>query len=87
MTEREVTRMTITDWTGFIGVTILLVAFFLNLRDVIQKDSLVYILLNIFGAGIACIASILLKYLPFIILEACWTIVSVYGLMKYLKAR
>jgi hypothetical protein len=79
--------MTITDWTGFIGVTILLVAFFLNLRDIIQKDSLVYILLNITGAGIACIASILLKYLPFIILEGCWTIVSFYGLIKYLKIK
>ena len=79
--------MTITDWTGFIGVTILLVAFFLNLRDVIQKDSLIYILLNIIGAALACLASILLKYVPFIVLEAVWTIVSIYELLKYLKAK
>jgi hypothetical protein len=79
--------MTITDWTGFIGVTILLVAFFLNLRDLIKKDSLTYLLLNTVGAGIACLASILLKYLPFIILEGCWTIVSVYGLINYLKVK
>ena len=79
--------MTLTDWIGFIGVTILLVAFFLNLRDVIAKDSLIYLLLNMIGAGIACLASVLLKYLPFIILEGCWTFVSVYGLVNYLKTK
>lgn len=79
--------MTITDWTGFIGVTLLLVAFFLNLRDFISKDSLAYLLLNLMGAGIACLASVFLNYWPFIILEGCWTIVSLYGLINYLKAK
>ncbi len=79
--------MTITDWTGFIGVTLLLVAFFLNLRDFIAKDSLAYLLLNLIGAGIACLASVFLNYWPFIILEGCWTIVSLFGLINYLKAK
>jgi len=77
--------MTITDWTGFIGVTILLIAFFLNLKDFIQKDSLTYLLLNSIGAAIACLASVMLKYVPFIILEGCWTLVSLYGLIGYMK--
>jgi hypothetical protein len=77
--------MTITDWTGFIGVTILLVAFYLNLRSLIAKNGLIYLGMNFAGAGIACIASILLKYLPFIILEGCWTIVSMYGLVRYFR--
>ena len=77
--------MTTTDWTGFIGVTILLVAYFLNLRKIIATDSLSYLLLNVAGAAIACAASILLKYLPFIILEGCWTIVSAAGLINYFK--
>ena len=79
--------MTFTDWTGFIGVTILLIAFFLNLRDIIRKDSAVYLLLNTLGAGIACFASVLLNYWPFIILEGCWTLVSMYGLVHYYKMR
>jgi hypothetical protein len=79
--------MTATDWTGFIGVTILLVAYFLNLRKIIATDSLSYLLLNVAGAAIACMASILLKYLPFIILEGCWTIVSVAGLANYFKQK
>jgi hypothetical protein len=74
--------MTQTDLIGFIGVTILLIAYFLNLTDKIAKSSLAYLLMNFIGAGTACFASILMKYLPFIILEGIWTIVSIFGLLK-----
>ncbi|MHB1148644.1 MAG: CBU_0592 family membrane protein [Lutibacter sp.] len=70
------------DWTGFIGVTLLLLAFFLNLMDKIKTDSLTYLLLNFLGAGIACLASVLLNYMPFVILEGCWALVSAVGLVK-----
>ncbi|MBP6183248.1 hypothetical protein [Flavobacterium sp.] len=79
--------MTTTDIIGFIGVTILLIAYFLNLTDKIGKDSLVYLQMNFIGAGLACLASVLMKYLPFIILEGCWTIVSAFGLLKYIKQK
>ncbi|MFA5299681.1 MAG: hypothetical protein WC389_15970 [Lutibacter sp.] len=70
------------DWTGSIGVTLLLLAFFLNLKDKIKTDSLPYLLLNFLGAGIACLASVLLNYMPFVILEGCWALVSAVGLVK-----
>lgn len=76
-----------TDLIGFIGVTILLIAFFLNLINKIEKNSLSYLLMNIVGAATACFASILLNYLPFIILEGCWTLVSAYGLIVYIKTK
>jgi hypothetical protein len=60
--------MTLTDWIGFTGVAILLLAFALNTSNRISKDHIAYILLNLTGAGIACYASILLNYWPFIIL-------------------
>lgn len=74
--------MTYTDWTGSIGVTLLLLAFFLNLIDKIKTDSFTYLLLNFMGAGIACLASVLLNYIPFVILEGCWALVSAVGLVK-----
>lgn len=77
--------MTTTDTIGFIGVTLLLIAYFLNLTDKISKDNIIYLVLNVVGAGLACFASVLMNYLPFIILEGCWTIVSAFGLIKYLK--
>lgn len=79
--------MTTRDWIGFIGVSILLIAYFLNLKDIIGKNSFTYLFLNLIGAGIACLASILLNYLPFIILEGCWTIVSAIGLLNYFKKK
>jgi nicotinamide riboside transporter PnuC len=79
--------MNTTDWIGFIGVTILLVAFFLNLTHKIKQDSLVYLAMNFIGAGIACLASVLLKYVPFIILEGSWTLVSAFGLYTYFSKK
>ena len=79
--------MTLTDWIGFIGVTILLIAYFLNLTNRLSKESLGYLSLNFMGAGIACFASILLDYMPFIILEGSWTLVSAYGIIQYFKKK
>ena len=76
-----------TDWIGSIGVAILLMAFLLNLLNRLSKDGFVYILMNVFGAGLACYASLLLNYMPFIILEGCWTLVSVFSLLKLLNSK
>jgi len=74
--------MNATDWIGFFGVTILLVAFFLNMIGKISTKSFMYILLNFVGAGLACLAAFLLNYLPFIILEGAWSLVAFFSLMK-----
>lgn len=77
--------MTQTDIIGFIGVAILLIAYFLNLNNKIGRDSLVYLQMNCVGAGLACLVSILMNYLPFIILEGSWAIVSAIEIFKYFK--
>ena len=73
------------DWIGFIGVTILLVAFLLNILNKIERNSLPYILMNVIGAGLACIASWMINYLPFVILEGTWTLVSLFALIGRLR--
>ena len=78
-------QLTLSDWIGFIGVAILLIAFLLNLLKKISSGSLVYILLNIIGAGLSCLASWLIHYLPFVILEATWTLVSLFALVRYVR--
>ena len=77
--------MTITDIIGFSGVFLLLLAFCLNLIGVLRLNSPWYLLLNLAGSGLACLASIFLHYLPFIILEAIWAIVSLVALVRSLK--
>jgi hypothetical protein len=74
------------DWIGFLGVFQILLAYALNILGKISNKSLSFILLNIFGAAMACLASIILNYWPFIILEAVWTFVSLYALLVYKKS-
>ncbi|MGB5243405.1 MAG: hypothetical protein WBN28_02750 [Lutimonas sp.] len=76
--------MNSTDWIGFIGVFQILLAYFLNVFGKISTKDLSFILLNIFGAGMACLASIMMNYIPFIILEGAWTLISVISLVKYI---
>jgi len=77
--------MSYIDWIGFIGVFQILLAYFLNVTNKIKNTDLSFKLLNLIGAGLACVASILLKYLPFITLEDIWTIVSFALLIKHYK--
>ena len=78
-------QLNLNDWIGFTGVAILLLAFLLNLLKKISSNSLPYIVMNIVGAGLACLASWLIHYIPFVILEATWTIVSVIALINYFR--
>lgn len=77
--------MNFTDWLGFIGVALILLAYFLNITDKIRNKSYTFILLNLIGASLACAASVLLNYLPFIILEGVWAFISLISLLKVLK--
>jgi len=75
------------DLIGFIGVAILLLAFLLNLLGKVSKDGLTYILMNALGGGLSCLASYLINYLPFVILEGTWMLVSILALVKMLSKR
>ena len=77
--------MTLTDCTGFTGVAILLIAFVLNASGKLSRDHIAYIFMNIIGAGIACLASVLIDYWPFIILEGAWALVSCYALIVHIR--
>ncbi|MEI2757936.1 MAG: hypothetical protein V9G42_00735 [Bacteroidia bacterium] len=70
------------DIVGFTGVFILLVAYFLHLFKIIKPDKLLYLSLNFIGAALACLASVLIHYTPFIILEALWALVSLISIFK-----
>ena len=77
--------MTIADWIGSIGVSILLVAFLLNLLKKIAQDSVSYVSMNLIGALLAGFASWMINYTPFIILEAVWVLVSMVSLISIMR--
>ena len=72
---------------GTIGTGLILIAYYLNTAGMIIKNGKLFYVMNIIGAAVACYASWLLGYRPFIILEGVWTLVSIYGLMKIMKIK
>lgn len=77
--------MNYSDIVGIIGVGLILLAYFCSIFGWMSSKSRVFFLLNIAGAGLACYASWLINYWPFVILEGTWFLVSVIGLAKNFK--
>jgi hypothetical protein len=75
-------NMSISDSLGTVGVSILLVGFFLNLFKKIQVESVGYILLNAVGAAFCGVSAYLISFYPFVVLEGVWVLVSLYALFK-----
>ena len=67
---------------GTFGVFLLLLAFFLNLFKILMQDTKTYVIMNIIGGGLSCYASILIGFLPFVILEGVWAVVAVIGFVR-----
>lgn len=79
--------MSAVDWVGSAGVFTLLLAYFLVAINVISAKSVTYTLLNLIGAVVAGVASYLLRYWPFIILEIAWSLVSLYALIEAIRIK
>ena len=74
--------MTTPDCINSVGVSLILLAFFLLTLKKVNAQNVYYNLLNFIGAGLACYGSYLIKSVPFIVLESIWCLVAFYGLIK-----
>ena len=72
---------------GFVGVSLLLIAFFLNLIGVVRAERPLYMALNLVGAALACFSSYLIRFMPFVILEGTWAVVAITALLRVLLGR
>jgi glucose-6-phosphate-specific signal transduction histidine kinase len=72
---------------GSVGVAILLVAFLLNLARLLAQDSWPYLGLNVVGAALAAYSSYLISFLPFVVLEGTWTLVTAIAIGRKLSAQ
>ena len=72
---------------GSIGVAIVLIAYFLNTERLIPVNGKLFFVMNAIGAALACLASYLINYWPFVILEGAWTLISIYGLMRTMRIK
>ena len=74
--------MDFADVVGSIGVGVLLVAFSLNLTGRMGRTSRVYQFMNLAGAGLACWASMMIGYIPFVVLEGVWSAAALGALIQ-----
>lgn len=70
------------DLTGTLGVFLILLAYFLLTTGRLDQQRKAYSMLNLVGAGLACISSVLLGSIPFMVLEGTWAAVSLWALLK-----
>jgi len=74
--------MTFDQIVGTVGVALLLAAFFLNQFGYVKAESRRYQSLNASGAALACYASYLIGFAPFVVLEAIWTAFAVVAMLR-----
>jgi hypothetical protein len=64
-----------------IGVTLILLAYFLDLKKIIPKNS-IYFLLNIFGSIFAGLGAFYVQLWPIVVLEIIWSAISIVEISK-----
>lgn len=74
--------MSFTNIIGTVGVAIILFAYYMNTIKMIPVNGKLFYTMNTIGAALACYASILIMFWPFVVLESAWTLVSIYGLIR-----
>jgi hypothetical protein len=74
--------VTPSDILGAVGVAILLAAYVLNAARYVPIDSLAYQAANAIGASLACIASAIIGFVPFVVLEGIWAAVAITAIVR-----
>ena len=67
------------DLVGSAGVGLLLLAF--TLQRVGHIDERLYAVLNTVGAGASAVASLMIGFVPFVVLESIWCLVAFWSLI------
>jgi MYXO-CTERM domain-containing protein len=75
-------RVTLSDAIGSAGVAILMLAFALTSFGRLSPEARSYHALNVIGAALACTASLRIGFVPFVVLEALWTLVALVALLR-----
>ncbi|HQQ93923.1 MAG TPA: hypothetical protein PLQ93_05175 [Bacteroidia bacterium] len=74
------------EWTGILGVSILLLAYALNVFKKLASDSALYLFMNFVGALLAGISAFLIPFWPFVLLEGVWSLSTLVLLLRKLRS-
>tara|TARA_B100000767_G_scaffold265571_1_gene281776 strand:- start:454 stop:705 length:252 start_codon:yes stop_codon:yes gene_type:complete len=69
-----------TEIIAFLGMILILLAFFLETRNVIESKAPLYLILMAVGSGLLAVRAYLIEEWAFFILEIAWFLTAVIGL-------
>ena len=72
--------------TGWLGAALLLLAFFLNARQIVTADSKPYLIMNLSGSLLLFCNSYLIEAWPFVVINLFWASVSLFALWKIFQS-
>ncbi|MHB1059489.1 MAG: CBU_0592 family membrane protein [Rhodanobacter sp.] len=76
------------DWAGYLGVALVLLAFFLLQERKLQGSGLVYQLMNVLGAiGVMLSLGFGSFNLAAFIMQVAWLLIGSYGIVRGIKRR
>lgn len=70
-----------TELVAYLGMVLILLAFFLETRSVIASKSPLYLILMAVGSGLLAVRAYLIDEWAFFILEVAWFLTAVVGLL------
>ena len=70
------------DVIASIGVGLILIAFILNLAGIMDRLARSYLVLNLVGASLTLLASAIIEFYPFVVLESVWALAALIGLLR-----
>jgi hypothetical protein len=73
------------DLIATVGVSLLLLAYVLDVTDKLEDDSPWFFGLNAVGAGLACASAVMISFYPFVVLEGIWALVSIVAWARRVK--
>jgi len=69
------------DWSGYVGVLLVLLAFLLLQAHKVHGNGLVYQLMNLFGATGVALSLVFGSFnVSAFVMEAAWMLISIYGI-------
>lgn len=75
--------MSLSDLLASAGVSLLLIAFYLNLKKLMPTESKWYSFLNLSGAAMCGYSSYLIQFYPFVFLNTVWAAAALASLFKH----
>lgn len=75
------------DLSGFVGVLLILLAYFGLQAGRMRGDGLVYQLMNLAGALLILLSLVYDFNLSAFVMEACWVAISIYGILRARRVR